>query len=89
MIASIDLLKFNLQETQFPYFSDDDLQILLDKNNDNVVAASYEGCILKSQNDAIKLGPLSTNSNEKYWIRLSLQYQVNTYVTSRKRSDGQ
>jgi len=89
MIASIDLLKFNLQETQFPYFSDSDLQILLDKHVDNVVAASYEGCILKSQNDAIKLGPLSTNSNENYWLRLAEQYQVNTYITSRNRSDGQ
>jgi len=89
MVATIDLLKFNLQEKTFPYFDDEDLQLLLDKNSNNVIKASYEGCMLKAQNDAIKLGPLSTNSNENYWLRLAEQYNGTTYITSRPRKDGQ
>lgn len=68
-------LKFNLQETQFPYFSDEELQFLLDKY-DSVLEASYEGCLIKAQDDSVKMGPIDTPSNERYWLRRASHFKL-------------
>lgn len=67
-ITALEQLKFNLQETQFPYFSESDLQTLL-AMYPNINQASYEGCLIKSSNDSVSLGPINTPNNEQYWIR--------------------
>ena len=67
-LSALEQLKFNLQETQFPYFSEADLNTLL-AMYPNINRASYEGCLIKSSNDAVSLGPISTPSNEQYWVR--------------------
>lgn len=73
-IGTLDRLKFNLQETQFPYFSDDDLNTLL-AMYPNVNRASYEGCLIKSSNDSVSLGPINTPNNEQYWIRRAKHFE--------------
>ena len=67
-ISVLEQLKFNLQETQFPYFSEDELNTLLTMYP-NINRASYEGCLIKSSNDSVSLGPINTPNNEQYWIR--------------------
>ena len=67
-ISPLEQLKFNLQETQFPYFSEDELNTLLTMYP-NINRASYEGCLIKSSNDSVSLGPINTPNNEQYWIR--------------------
>lgn len=67
-LTPIDQLKFNLQETQFPYFSEEDLTTLISMYP-NINRASYEGCLIKSSNDSVSLGPINTPNNEQYWIR--------------------
>jgi|GEM_PF-5037346 len=76
-VTDINLLKFNLQEKQFPYFDDDELDLLLEIANGNVSLASYKGCLLKAQNDAISLGPIDIVSNEKYWLRRAREFTPN------------
>lgn len=71
----MELLKFNLQEKQFPYFSDEDLQLLLDQYED-INEATYEGCLIKAQDDSVKLGPINTPSNEQYWIRRAEHFRT-------------
>ena len=68
-------LKFNLQETQFPYFSDEDLKTLLEMYS-NINRASYEGCLIKSSNDSVSLGPINTPNNEQYWIRRANHFKA-------------
>ena len=68
-------LKFNLQETQFPYFSDEDLKTLLEMYP-NINRASYEGCLIKSSNDSVSLGPINTPNNEQYWIRRAIHFKA-------------
>lgn len=85
-ISDKDLLKFNLQETQFPYFEDTELDILLEQAGNDVKLASYNGCIIKAQNDAISLGPIDIVSNEKYWLRRARQFIPN-HTGSMKRGD--
>lgn len=71
----LTLLKFYLQEKQFPYFDDEDLQILLDQYED-INRAAYEGCMIKAQDDSVQIPGVSTPSNEKYWIRRANQFRM-------------
>lgn len=74
-ISAFEQLKFNLQESQFPYFSDDDLNTLLTMYP-NINRASYEGCLIKSSNDSVSLGPINTPNNEQYWIRRANHFKA-------------
>lgn len=68
MEENLKFLKFNLQESQYPYFSDDDLKYLLEQYPDPLEAA-YEACLIKAQDDSVKLGPITINNNQDYWLR--------------------
>lgn len=102
MPESLEVLKFNLQERQYPYFDIVELQLLLENNDNNVLKASFKGCLLKANaDDGLTVGPLKTASNREYWLGLAEQYQdefnkgntnISTtgyYSTSMKRADGQ
>lgn len=86
-------LKFNLQERQYPYFSDADLIMLINNNDGDIKKASYQGCLMKAQaDDGINIGPLKTESNRSYWITLAESFkpqQTYNYKNSMKRVDGQ
>lgn len=100
MANSVELLKFNLQERKYPYFEDDELDLLLQNNDNQILKASWKGCILKANaDDETSIGPIKTSSNREYWLDLAEQYKreyeatvSNTssgYKTSMKRVDGQ
>ena len=74
-LSAIEQLRFNLQETQFPYFSDTDLTTLLTMYP-NINRASYEGCLIKSSNDSVSLGPINTPNNEQYWLRRANHFKA-------------
>jgi hypothetical protein len=91
MASDLNILKFNLQEKEYPYFDDEDLQLLLDKNNGDVQAASYEGCMKKAvADDSLTLSDIKLTSNREYWLSLAKQFKpAPNYITSMKRADGQ
>lgn len=75
-------LKFNLKEIDCEngcgcsVFSDTELIHLLEKHNGDVNAASYEGLIIKAENDAVSLPDgLEVTSNRKYWLSLARLYR--------------
>lgn len=72
-MTNIELLKFKLQEQTYPYFSDEDIDKLLDMYP-NINQAAYEGCMLKSADDSVSLGPINTPNNSAYWLRLAKKY---------------
>lgn len=75
-MQAIDLLKFNLREKDSPFFSDDLLYDLLEKNGNDVDLASYEGLIMKAESDSISLpGGLSIPDNREYWLTLASRYK--------------
>lgn len=71
----IERLKFNLLESKFPYFSDDDLQNLLEVNNGDVRKASKEGCLIKAQDDGIKLSGMEIPNNVNLFLRRAKQFR--------------
>lgn len=73
-------LKFNLRETceECRCFSDDELYALIDKNKGDVRAASYEGLLIKAENDGIVLpSGVSVENNRNYWLSLARHYRPN------------
>ena len=74
-MSDLEQLKFNLLESRFPYFSDVELQTLLDQYGD-IKTATYNGCLIKAQDDSLNLGPIKMPSNEKFWIRRAKLLEV-------------
>jgi hypothetical protein len=91
MASDLDILKFNIQEKEYPYFDDEDLQLLLDKNNGDIQAASYEGCMKKAvADDSLTLSDIKLSSNREYWLSLAKQFRPEPrYITTMRRADGQ
>lgn len=87
--SDLNILKFNLQEKEYPYFDDEDIQLLLDKNNGDVQIASYEGCLKKAvSDDELTVSGITLKSNREYWLTLAKQFKPATsYQTSMKRVD--
>lgn len=71
----LKLLMFNLQEKVDPYFDYEDLYLLLEKNDYDVNKASYEGCLLKSRCEKIKISGIELPDNQSYWLRLANKYK--------------
>ncbi|AJE09790.1 hypothetical protein [Clostridium botulinum] len=102
MSTPLEVLRFNLQERQYPYFEDAELEMLIENNENNVLKSSWKGCLLKATaDDGTNLGPLKTESNRDYWLGLAEQYKsdyerslsnngtTTGYKTSMRRVDGQ
>lgn len=71
-------LRFNLRELENPYFSEAELNHLLEKNDNNLRKASYEGLLIKAEDDSIALpGGLQVPSNQNYWLNLAKMYRGN------------
>lgn len=92
-MTKLERLRFNLQEDKFPYFSDDDLNKLLELY-ETVERASYEGCLIKSYDDSMSLGSiLSTPNNSRYWLIMANKFKSSIKGNFRKsktmnRADG-
>lgn len=74
----LEQLKLNLQEKEYPYFDDLDLQNLLITNSNSVAKASWRGCLLKAaSDDQIKVGSIEVkSSNKDYWNNLAAIYKA-------------
>ncbi|MBC2579990.1 hypothetical protein [Clostridium sp. DJ247] len=94
MSTDLQKLKFNLQEKEYPYFEDSDLEMLLEQYTD-VPTATYYGCLLKASVDSITVAGIVIPSNREYWLTLANQFKglITTstpqYNTSMRRVDGQ
>lgn len=75
-------LRFNLRENVSAegcgcaVFSESELMTLLEKHGGDVRAASYEGLLIKAENDSIKLPDgLDVPSAREYWLGLARMYR--------------
>lgn len=72
MAVDLEILKFNLQERQYPYFSEEELKLLLEINDKDINKASYQGCLLKAvTDDKIEVSGIKLESNKQYWLKLA------------------
>lgn len=73
-MSAIEELKFNLRESEYPYFSDEQIESLLHKNNGDIEGASYEGLIIKSEVTGLNVSGLTTQDSSKYFKMLASKY---------------
>lgn len=70
----LEQLKFNLREKQVPYFEEEELQVLLEKNNGDVERASYDGLIIKAETTGLNVSGLTTKDSSSYFKMLASQF---------------
>lgn len=66
-----------LREEQVPFFSQEELQFYLDKNNGKVNDAIYECLVVKSEETSLQISGMTTNDTSKYFLRLASHYRPN------------
>ena len=103
-LTPLEVLKINLNESQYPIFTDAELTDLLTVNDNNILKASWRGCLMKANTEkTIKVGPIEIeNADPDYRSNLASIYQTdyvaeqaklnptitNGYKTSMRRADG-
>lgn len=74
-MAVIDRIKVEVREEQIPYFTDDEINFYLKKNNGNVENTIYELLIIKSEDSTISVSGLNTQDTSSYFKRLASKYK--------------
>lgn len=71
----MDELKSILREQDVPFFTDEDLKALLDRNGGDINAAAYEGLITKSMESTLTVSGMTLPDTSKYFLRLAQRYR--------------
>ena len=72
----INKLKIVLLENKYPFFSDKELQLFLDENDNDVYTTASTLCYLKADGDnKVTVGPITIESaGAEFWINLAERY---------------
>lgn len=70
-------LKILLREKDCPFFSDDELEFYLNKNNGDIKKTAYFCLVLKSEDTTLSVSGLNCPDTSKYFRRLASNYRPN------------
>lgn len=73
-MSKLETLKNNIREKQYPYFSDSELEDILENFNGDIKKASYYCLILKSEDTGLSVSGLTTQNTSNYFKRLASMY---------------
>lgn len=68
-------LKTGLRESEIPFFSDEELLQIMERNNNDFDACMYNACIIKSENCSLSVSNLSLPDSSAYWLRMAMAYR--------------
>lgn len=71
---SLETLKLNIMEKQYPYFSDEELLQRLEMNNGDVRQTSYDCLIIKAESTGLSVSGLTTKDSSSYFKMLASKY---------------
>ena len=71
---SLEALKLNIMEKQYPYFSDEELLQRLELNNGDVKQTSYDCLIIKAESTGLSVSGLTTKDSSSYFKMLASKY---------------
>jgi hypothetical protein len=74
-VDDLSKLKLELKENDMPYFTDEELQYYLDKNDGNLNNTIYECLLVKSESTSLNMSGLSTVDTSSYFKRLASKYK--------------
>ena len=70
-------LKMILRENDMPFFSDEELEYHLKKNNNDVNATAYRCLLLKAEDTSLQISGFTSADTSKYFRRIAQQYRPN------------
>lgn len=70
-------LKVILRENDCPFFTNEELEYYLKKNNNNVESAAYQCLIVKSEDTTLNISGMNASDTSKYFRRLAQRYKKN------------
>lgn len=71
---SLETLKLNIMEKQYPYFTDEELLQRLELNNGDVKQTSYDCLIIKAESTGLSVSGLTTKDSSSYLKMLASKY---------------
>lgn len=86
----LNKLKILLLENKYPFFSDEELQLFLDENNNKVYKTASILCHLKADGDKkIVVGPITIEGpGDDFWINLSEKYSKQSDELETEKDDN-
>ena len=83
----LKVLKANIRETDYPFFTEEELERIYTDCNCDINEASYRALIIKAESDKLILSDMTLESSRKYWLSLASLYRKNR-TGQMKRSDA-
>lgn len=86
--AEITKLKVLLKESEYPQFSDEELNMFLIENDGDVYLTASELCYLKADGDKkITIGPITIeNPGADFWTALAIRYKAKSVELKQSNS---
>jgi len=76
-MTAVDELKIILREKDCPFFTDEELEYYLDKNNKEIESTAYHCLIVKSEDTTLNISGMNASDTSKYFRRLAQRYKKN------------
>lgn len=78
-MTDLEKLKNLIDETNYPYFNDVELQDLIDAKGEllDLYALARELCLIKAGIEEVKLGDITIPSPRKHFLMLAKKYRAN------------
>jgi len=73
--VTLNNLKREIKETEYRYFTDEDINYYYTKNSDNFNATVYECLLLKAEETTINLTGIRAQDNSAYFRRIASRYR--------------
>ena len=73
----LKILKANLREEEYPFFSEEELERIYAECGCDVAEATYRALLIKAESDKLQLSDMTVESSRKYWLSLAALYRKN------------
>lgn len=73
----LEELKLNLRESDCPFFTDGELTLYYERNNNNIQKTTYECLKVKAQDTTLSVSGLNCADTSRYFLRLASGYAPN------------
>ncbi len=86
LVSDLDKIKYLINEKDYPYFSDTELQDRLD-DTDDLYNLAQELCLIKAGIEEMRLGDVVIPSPRRHFLMLAAKYRGN-HTGTVVRADG-
>ena len=88
-LSNLEILKININEDLYPYYTDEQLEKILEACEGNILLASYRACLGKAATEKrITVGPITLENDEStFWLTLANKF-LDEYEASQQSAKG-